>query len=129
MKKRWFTLNRVQKLVNMAGVRLVKFAPIRGDFTLGHRPNDQIRRVNLVFHNGVTLSVKWGTRDYCDQGFTTCEVMAMDEAGLPICIPNQLLPEDYDQVIGHVDQEDLLKIIKECAGIGEKIHKEMGLIL
>ena len=129
MKKRWFTLNRVQKLVNMAGARLVKFAPTRGDFTMDYRANNRIRGVHLGFTNGVTLSVQWGTGNYCDQGFTTCEIMAMDEDDQPICIPYYLLPEHADQVIGHVDQEDLLKIIKECSGITEKIRKEVAPVL
>jgi hypothetical protein len=129
MKKRWFTLNRVQKLVNMAGVRLVKFAPARGDLTMDYRSNKRIRGVHLGFPNGVTLSVQWGVANYCDQGLTTCEIMAMDEDDHPICIPYQLLPEHCDQVIAHVDQEDLLIIIKECAGITEKIRKEFAPVL
>lgn len=127
--KKWFTLNRVQKLVNMAGVKVVSFKPIRGDFITNYRMNNRIRGVYLGFPNGVTLSVQWGRRHYCDQGLTSCEVMAMDENEQPICIPYYLLPEQSDQVIGHVDQEDLLSIIKECAGIKEKVRKEFAPVL
>lgn len=126
MKKRWFTLNRVQKLVNLSGARIVKFQPNRGDLDENFRWKDRIRGVFLTFSNGVQLSVQWGRGNYCDNGMTTCEVMAMDELGCPICIPNELLPQSCDQVITHVDQEDLLMIIKECAGITEKIRKEIA---
>lgn len=129
MKKRWFTLNRVQKLVNLSGVRVVKFQPCRGDMDANFRLNNKIRGVILTFPNGVDLSVQWGRNSYCNQGMTTCEVMAMDEVGCPICIPNQLIPEHYDQVITHVDQEDLLIIIKECAGITEKTRKAFAPLL
>lgn len=127
--KRWFTLNRVQHLVNMAGVQLLGFKPTRGDFTPDYRMNNQIRGVHLLFRNGITLSVQWGRQNYCDQGYTTCEIMAMDEEMRPICIPYYLLPEHADQVIGHVDQEDLVKIMRECAGITEKIRKESAPLL
>lgn len=124
--KKWFTLNRVQKLVNMAGVQVVSFKPTRGDFTPGYRMNDKVRGVHLGFPNGVTLSVQWGRGNYCDSGLTCCEVMAMDEDGDPICIPNQLIPEHADQVIGHVDQEDLIMIMKECADITTKVKKSVA---
>lgn len=127
--KKWFTLNRVQDLVNMAGVQLLDFKPTRGDFTPDYRMNNKIRGVHLSFRNGVTLSVQWGRGNYCDEGLTCCEVMAMDEDGHPICIPGQLLPEHCDQVIGHVDREDLLLIIKECASMKEKIRKEVAPVL
>lgn len=126
--KKWFTLNRVQELVNLAcaNVQLLGFKPTRGDFTPDCRMNDQIRGVHLWFRNGVTLSVQWSRQNYCDGGVTSCEVMAMDEEMHPICIPGHLQPDDYDHVIGHVDQEDLLLIIKECASMKEKIRKKVG---
>ena len=124
--KKWFRLNRIQHLINKAGLRIKSFSPTRGDFEPNFRTNNKIRGVHIEFPNGVTLSVQWSRQNYCDAGLTSCEVMAMDEDGDPICIPNQLIPEHADQVIGHVDQEDLIMIMKECADITTKVKKSVA---
>jgi hypothetical protein len=126
VKKKWFSLNQVQKILNLAGAQVKTFKPTRGDVDktdwLMHIR--RIKGVHVTFKNGVTLSIQWGGQNYCDQGFTSCEVMAWDENETALCIPGFLEPQHFDQVIGHVDREDLILIVKACANMTEKTPKK-----
>ena len=125
MKKKWFSLNQIQRVINLAGVQVKKFVPTRGDidrntYGMKHR----IKGVKVTFKNDVSLSIQWGGQNYCDQGLTSCEVMAWDENRTPLCIPGYLEPQHFEQVIGHVDREDLILIVKACANMTEKTPKQ-----
>lgn len=126
MKKKWFRLNQIQRVLNLAGVRVKKFVPTRGDIDRNEwrMMKRRIKGVHLTFSNDVSLSVQWGGQNYCDQGFTSCEVMAWDENETALCIPGFLEPRHFDQVIGHVDREDLILIVKACANMTEKTPKK-----
>ncbi len=126
MKKKWFSLNQIQRVLNLAGVQAKRFKPTRGSLDktdwLYHRR--RIKGVHVTFKNNVSLSIQWGGQNYCDGGFTSCEVMAWDENEQTLCIPGFLEPRHADDVIAWVDREDLILIIKACAGMTEKIKKK-----
>jgi hypothetical protein len=130
VKKKWFSLNQIQRVLNLAGVQVKKFKPCRGDVDkFDWRMKLRVKGVHVMFKNDVTLSIQWGGQNYCDQGLTSCEVMAWDENDTPLCIPGFLEPQHFDQVIGHVDREDLILIVKACANMTEKINKKLPSVL
>lgn len=126
MKKKRFSLNQIQRILNRVGARVKKFVPTRGnidkkDWKMHRR---RIKGVHITFENDVSLSVQWGAQNYCDEGYTSCEVMAYDDKENALCIPGFLEPQHFDKVIGHVEFESLVLIVKACAEMKEKIKKE-----
>ena len=124
--RKFFILRNVLRLLELAEAKVAKvFLSYECQDAADKKPK-QLKGVFIRFKNGVKLSVQWAAFNYCDKGFETCEIMAMDELGYSLCIPNHLSPLDYDQVIGHVDKDKLQLIMQECSNMKVRIRKEVG---
>lgn len=58
----------------------------------------------MTFANGYTVSVAFGSFNYCDQGETTAEVWAWDKANKPISVPGF----SEGDVVGHLTPDRVL---------------------
>lgn len=125
-QSRFSTVKNIQKLLVLAEAKIISVSPSYEYQDIAVMTPKQLRGVFILFKNGVNLSVQWGMGSYCDRGVSTCEIMAMNEKGDAICIPNHLSPLDYNQVIGHVDKDKLLLIMQECSNMKVKIRKDVG---
>lgn len=124
--RKFFILRNLLRLLELAEAKVVRVSLSYEHQDAADKKPRQLKGVFIRFKNGVKLSVQWGIINYCDKGFETCEIMAMDEHGHAICIPNHLSPSDYDQVIGHVDKDKLQLIMQECSNMKVTIRKEVG---
>ena len=125
-QSRFYTVKNMQKLLVLAEAKIISVSPSYEYQDIAVKTPKQLRGVFIRFKNGVNLSVQWGVGSYCDRGDSTCEIMAMNEKGDAICIPNHLSLRDYNQVIGHVDKDKLLLIMQECSKMVAKIRKDVG---
>ena len=124
--RRFFILRNLLRLLDLAEAKVVRVSLSYEHQDAADKKPRQLKGVFIRFKNGVKLSVQWGIINYCDKGFETCEIMAMNEKGDAICIPNHLSLRDYNQVIGHVDKDKLLLIMQECSNMKVKIRKDVG---
>lgn len=58
----------------------------------------------MTFANGCTVSVAFGSCNYCDQGKTTAEVWAWDKANEPVSVPGF----SNGNVAGHLTPDQVL---------------------
>ncbi len=67
----------------------------------------------MTFANGITVSVRWGEANYCDQT-TTAEVAAYrksnDEFG-PVWVHAEGFDYDGDDVLGHLSPDEVARFI------------------
>lgn len=124
--RKFFILRNLLRLLELAEAKVAKVSLSYEYQDAADKKPKQLKGVFIRFKNGVRLSVQWAAFNYCDKGFETCEIMAMDELSYAICIPNHLSPLDYDQVIGHVDKDKLQLIMQECSKMKVKIRKDVG---
>ena len=73
---------------------------------------------NVMFPNEWEVSVRWGKGHYCDGGKTTVEVAIFDADDNWYTLDGQrdeLVKNDYTDIMGHVTPEVLLNILQEVA--------------
>lgn len=78
---------------------------------IGHRGDVQ-RGFQMTFANGITVSVAFGSMNYCDNGKTTAEVWCWDANGNSVSVPGY-----GKDVVGHLSPEEVLSYMNlvRCA--------------
>ena len=91
-------------------------------FRMANDTNNPISNVdvgfNVTFPNEWEVSVRWGKGHSCDGGKTTVEVAIFDADDNWYTLDGQrdeLVKNDYTDIMGHVTPEVLLNILQEVA--------------
>jgi len=91
-------------------------------FRMANDTNNPISNVdvgfNVTFPNEWEVSVRWGEGHSCDGGKTTVEVAIFDADDNWYTLDGQrdeLVKNDYTDIMGHVTPEVLLNILQEVA--------------
>jgi hypothetical protein len=70
----------------------------------------------MQFANGVIVSIRWGEYNYSDLGKTTAEVAAIRDEDF-ICVPGYESQWEYDQVIGRLISDEVVKFMHAAANM------------
>lgn len=70
----------------------------------------------MKFANGVIVSIRWGEFNYSDLGKTTAEVAAIRDGDF-ICVPGYENQWEYDQVIGRLTSDEVVKFMHAAANM------------
>ena len=77
-------------------------------FQINHHEGSGIKMqgFKMTFNNGYTISIQFGSGNYCDEGETTAEVAVWDSNG------DWVRLEPNDDVRGHCSPEEVLEVMK-----------------
>ena len=85
-------------------------------------PADENKGFMMRLDNGIRVSVRFGLKNYCDQGVTTAECAAWIMRGNERRVWVQVLVDDLDhdsdgQVVSYMTVNDVLKFLNAAAAI------------